>query len=633
MFLSPYRASLALIAITIVGLLAVIDRGFDVTDEAMYIYDMKYPGPNSGTHINFITGKIGAVFNNNIVVWRVIGLIILVGASIIFASGIWRLCQRLGLFINSYSNRNAEADHIGFSAVVLTGSLGYYGFGPPTLSSNTVAAAGMLAALGALSWAITASSFALRFGLAGFAALCAVLMEAARISAAPAYLLALVPLMWLSAELIGWRCTAIIAGIHTSLGLVWLTIIAIGFSIDTWAVTQLMLHTGASSKSSYGFTVLLQQHLQDTANFVEQSLRLGGHVVGAGFLTGTVFFISRSFYNATPLSLTKMIQDVGSSVAILAALLPLWPFYGYLARLDLIVQAAAADCGIIEMIVCEGPNSGLDGHPFMYVVGGQIISAAFLLICDLLGATIATKVRYPSNVRAILRWAALLLFLIGATIVASVGTNTGLLYHIAVSMGPLLAAGFIAVGLLPLRALRIPNGVMPLLVFCFVVLIAASIAHNRLFFPYRVEGTIFAQRVRLNDPPELKGLKTTSKLSTIIAGIKASLEKAEFDRRHDIVVALYNIPGLIVAIEARAFGFAWLSNGPAAEELNCYRFEHEPTDVKAIGRVFLIMNSTPGAELKECLKARAIDFHHSEVLSTVPVDSMRTVTIAIVKTP
>lgn len=631
-FLSPYRASLVLAAITIVGLLCVINRGFDVTDEAMYIYDMKYPGPNSGTHINFIVGRIGAVFDNNIVVWRVIALLVLAGASIIFATGIWRFCLRLGL-INSCSIRSPEADRIGFSALVLTGSLGYFGFGPPTLSSNTVAAGGMLAALGALSWAITTSSFASRLSWAAFAALCAVLMEAARISAATAYLLALLPLMWLSAELIGWRATVIVAGIHASLSLIWLAIIATGFSIDTWAVTQLMLHTGASSKSSYGFTVLLQQHLQDTANFVEQSLRLGGQVVGAGLVTGTVFFSSRSLYNSSPLSLQKMIQAVGSSTAMLAALLPLWPLYHYLAGLDSIVGAAAADCRIIEMIVCEGPNSGLDGHPFMYVVGAQIIAGAALLICDFLAATIATQVRYPSNARAILRWSALLVFLIGATTIASVGTNTGLLYHIAVSMGPLLAAGFIAVGLLPLRALRITSGVMPLLVFCFVVLIAVSIAHNRLFFPYRIEGTIFSQSVRLNAPPELKGLRTTYKLSTIIAGIKASLEKAGFDRRHDIVVAPYNMPGLIVAIEARAFGFAWLSNGPAAEELNCYRFEHEPTDVKAIGRVFLILNSNPSAELKECLKARAINFDNSEVLATLPVDSMRTLTIAIVKTP
>src|SRR3954453_14172956 len=128
--LSPYRASLALIATTIATLLAVIDRGLDVTDESMYLYDMKYPGPNSGTHINFITGKVGILFHNNLVVWRVIALVLLVGTSIIFATGILRLCQRLGLFINQCSDRHAKAAGSGFTAAVLMGSLGYYSLGP-----------------------------------------------------------------------------------------------------------------------------------------------------------------------------------------------------------------------------------------------------------------------------------------------------------------------------------------------------------------------------------------------------------------------------------------------------------------------------------------------------------------------
>jgi hypothetical protein len=616
-----YRASLVLAALTVWALWAASDRGLDITDESQYLYDLQNPGPNSGTHINFVAGKIGYLFANNIVVWRTISLALLVFGAVVFARGIWRLGARLGLARGGRSERSDQA--LGLGVAVTIGTLGYYGYGPASFSSNTIGAFGVLAAFGSLAHAVVSTDTRVQQAWTAFASLCAVLMEAGRISAAAPYLLAGLPLMWMSAQVSSWRTVAIIVVSHIGYGLLWLVIFVLGFRMldEVIAVTNLMLSTAVSSKSSYNLSALAVQHGQDLALFGYEALRLGGYVLVLGAVAGLVLHYGGQLVGRSP---STWKNDLVVGVAFFMAALPLLALWEYIADLDRLVRYAVSGCNDATVIFCQGPTPALGGRPFTFIVGGQIVAASVLVGWD-------WRLAPSKRDGIVMRWVMLLAFSLLTTTVTSVGTNTGFLYHMMLCMGPLFAASFLATAMMPLRSIAPPPPQLAALgVACFALLTVANIAHNRIFFLHRIDGTVFQQEIRLEQPPELRGLKVSKRLADIMAGVNAALAKVGFDQRRDVVVAPYNIPGLIVAAQARALGFAWLNSGPGWDELNCYRIERDPFDIHTIGRVILIFDLPPGPELKACLKARGINFDQREPVAEIPVDALRTVSVAIV---
>ncbi len=623
-FFPNYRfvPALSIVVATAIALLLVIDRGFDLTDEAMYLYDMGHPGPNSGTHINLIAGKLGHLFHNNIVAWRAISLCLNIVGSLIFAAGFWRLGARLGLFGN-----RAKSDQAGFFIAVLIGSLGYYGAGPPSLSSNSVAAFGLLTGTGMLALAVTVAPGIGRYVLVALSSLAIVLLEAARISAGVGYVLAAPAMLWLAATLIGWRATIRIALAHILFGVLWTVVLAT--ALDAWQqmlpVVQFLLSTGASGESSYNYGLLLQQHLQDILAFAWQSLRYAAAAAGAGLLTSLLLLGWRPFL--APLSFLPL-RHVRASALFFAALLPLSPLSGYISLINVFANWPPGACADAAMIVCDQPT-GLTGQPFMFAVGGQIIVAGLFVLLDRLRPKRApsdeTSPRWTVSTLFILL--ALLLFL---TIVTSLGTNTGLLAHSILCMGPLMAAGYVALTHAGLRLGRTPGCIAPVSLICFSLLVAVAVGHNRLFFPYRLDGTIFSQTTRLDHPAELRGLKVSANLSSVLTNIDRTLQRAGYDPQRDLVLPIYNMPGLIVGTNTRAFGFAWLDTGPGWDEINCHRIKTDPADLRAVGRLFVLSNSPASPALANCLKERGVDMAAEQRIATIPVEANRAVTVGIV---
>ncbi|KRQ10148.1 hypothetical protein [Bradyrhizobium manausense] len=605
-------------------MLLVIDRGFDLTDEAMYLYDMEHAGPSSGTHIYLIAGRLGHLFHNNIVVWRVISLCLNMAGSLIFAAGFWRLGTGLGLFGNSRS----KSDRTGFFIAILIGSLGYYGVGPPSLSSNSVAAFGLVSGTGLLALAVTAAPGIRRHVLIALSSLAIVLLEAARISAGAGYLLAAPAMLWLASTLLGWQATIRLALVHILFGVLWTIVLATAF--DAWQqilpVIQLMLSTGNSEGSSYNYGVLAEQHLVDLFGFAWQSLRYAAAAVGAGLLASLPLGWRAFFTSPSP----PVLRQVRASVLFFAALLPLIPLWDYLSLVNIFANWPSGLCADAAMIVCDQPI-GMTGRPFMYAVGGQIVVAALFAMLDRLppkSAPFNETGRWTASA-----WSILLVLLLILTIVTSLGTNTGLLAHSIFCMGPLMAAGYIALTHAGLRLGRIPGCVAPVSLICFSLLVVVSIAHNRLFFPYRLDGTIFRQTTRLDHPPELKGLKVSASLSSELANIERTLLSAGFDPQRDLVLPIYNMPGLIVGTNTRAFGFAWLDTGPGWDEINCHRIKTDPADLRSIGRLFVLSNSPASPALANCLRERGVDMAAEQRIATIPVEATPPVKVGIVPIP
>jgi hypothetical protein len=623
-FFPNYRfvPALSIVLATVIALLLVIDRGFDLTDEAMYLYDMGHPGPNSGTHINLIAGKLGLLFHNNIVTWREISLCLNIVGSLIFAAGFWRLSARLGFFGN-----RAKSDQAGFFIAVLIGSLGYYGAGPPSLSSNSVAAFGLLTGTGMLALAVTVSPGLGQYVLVALSSLAIVLLEAARISSGVGYVLAAPAMLWLAATLIGWRATIRLALAHIIFGMLWTIMLATAF--DAWQqmlpVVQFLLSTGASGESSYNYSLLLQQHFQDILAFAWQSLGYAAAAAGAGLLTGLLLLGWRPFL--APRSFLPL-RHVRASALFFAALLPLSPLSDYISLINVFANWPSGTCVSAAMIVCDQPI-GLTGQPFMFAVGGQIIVAGLFVLLDRLGPKCAPsdEISTGSTVSTLFILLALLLFL---TIVTSLGTNTGLLAHSILCMGPLMAAGYVALTHAGFRLGRTPGCVAPVSLICFSLLVAVAVGHNRLFFPYRLDGTIFSQTTLLDHPAELRGLKVSANLSSMLTNIDRTLQRAGFDPQRDLVLPIYNMPGVIVGTNTHAFGFAWLDTGPGWDEINCHRIKTDPADLRAIGRLFVLSNSTASPALTNCLKERGVDMAAEQRIATIPVEANRAVTVGVV---
>ncbi|MDE5443675.1 hypothetical protein GWG65_19940 [Bradyrhizobium sp. CSA207] len=606
-------------------MLLVIDRGFDLTDEGMYLYDMEHPGLNSGTHINLIAGKFGHLFHNNIVVWRAISLALNIAGSLIFAAGFWRLGACLGLLGDR--TRSAQA---GFSIAVLIGSLGYYGAGPPSLSSNSVAAFGLLAGTGMLALAVTVAPGIWRYFAVALSSLAIVLLEAARISAGLGYVLAAPAMLWLASSLIGWRATVRLALAHILFGVLWTIVLAT--SLDAWQqilpVVQFLLSTGASGESSYNYSLLAEQHLQDILAFAWQSLRYAAAAAGAGLVSSLLLLGWRSFF-ASPSFL--LLRRVRASVLFFAALLPMIPLSGYISLIDVFANWPTGACAGAGMIVCDQPT-GLTGRPFMYAVGGQIVVAALFIALDRLSP------RSAPRDEVVARWSIstfflLLTLLLVLTIVTSIGTNTGLLAHSIFCLGPVMAAGYFALTHAGSRLGRIPDHIAPVSLVCFSLLMAIAVGHNRLFFPYRLDSTIFKQTTRLNHPPELKRLKVSANLSSVLTSIDHTLQGAGFDPQRDLVLPIYNMPGLLVGTNTRAFGFAWLDTGPGWDEINCHRVKTDPADLRAIGRLFVLSNSAASPAFANCLKERGVDMAAERRIATIPIEADRAVTVGIIPIP
>ena len=305
------------------GLLLSFFFGFDVMDEASTLYRLSHPSTASFFFINNLAGTVGAAFGNNIIVWRVLGLMLLLSSAAVFATGLERLVARLrGL-------AETRGPDLGLLAMVCTGALAAYSLGAPLFNYNLAAAAGMLGGLGGAFHALYApKSGWLRYLWLSLSAFFWLMMLAARPTAGLACLL-LAPQLWMVArQCVGTRAALGLTALLLAFGLAMGTVVTLGLGLYPQLLSvgrHLQLESMHGGHSARALWVSHARELGGVFVLCATLLLAAGAVavVGAGL---EQLWRQNSPHRSFRITLGRWLGGV-------AACGPLWILYDYGARL------------------------------------------------------------------------------------------------------------------------------------------------------------------------------------------------------------------------------------------------------------------------------------------------------------
>lgn len=612
-----------LIFILIAVLFVSFHWGFDVTDEGKYLYDMQHPDTVSAMFIDPIAGRsIGWMFDNNIIVWRSLTLGLFIVTACVFATGLQRMAERMGIVVVAPINRGA------LLIATVTGALAYFSFGAPTFCYNAAASAGVMMAYGAIMHALATKRKAGVSGWIAAASLGAVLMVAGRIPAAVVYPIAGLPLVWLGGRLVGWRAVFSAIGQHLAFCLLWGLLITFGLGLGAQflSIGQVMFWGG--TEGIYLPSSVLSRHAADMVELARHAIWLASRAIGIAALLGLAVYSGDLLVHGPRRG--RGGQAVAAALILAIALMPLWIIIDYWRRWPSFLVNARLGCAHIEDFACQGPSPAEDGHIFAAVVIAQLLSLLVLAGVDRWFPTLPSA-SSPSGDGKMAPWLGLIAFLMLATVVPSFYTGTGLVYHLILGLGPAFAASYVGIGMIPLRRIQIPAWPGFAMLSLFGIAVFLTTGHNRVLFIHRVDGAAWEQTVRLQEPPILRGLYVSPHTAEVFGDVRDALATGGFDQTRDLMVAAYGLPGMIVAMGAKSLGTAWVTSGyPNIDRVNCMFLRRDPTDPKPLGRVFILQNMDMNPVFQSCLEERGLDFAHENALANITVDPRRSIKLLIV---
>jgi hypothetical protein len=586
---------------------------FDFTDEGNYLYAMIHPGDPVWFPIDAIAGHLGRLFDNNIIVWRFIGLALLVVSVATFADSVYRLLAVSGCLSRSRTSQ---------LALLLAGCCGipfFYAYGPPTFSYRSAGSAAILLLYAGLIRAMLADSRVARNVWSATAAFAAVMFVSARPPAAIIYPLAGIPLVWLGWRLRGARTMSVLIGLHAiyvlAFGLV-ISLAVIGWSTMAGFLTL-------PTDESYRFGTLLLEHGNELTGAATLALTLALPPAAGSALVAMLIGSARR-----PQS-RDCIPVFRSVLLWAAALLPLSLLWLYVREWPMF--KATIDCSSVPMLFCEGTAFVLIGREVVPIAWAQLLCVAAVALTGTFANRFdasAPRSRDPVVTAAL----SIVAFLVLLAPVASTFTNVGIVYHMILTLPPLIVAVIAACGLVRVPFPGTGRGLVAAALAVYAISGAVLAVHNSVIFPHRVEGSLFEQTVRLDAPPSLAGLRVHPDTAAMMAWARDSLRRNGFEWDRDVLLTAYNIPGLAVATAVRAFGSAkFLARLPGYDDLACRQVEIDPVDLGAAGRLFLLTNGPLSAQLAACLRKRGIDLAAAHPLETYTMASGSTLALSVVK--
>lgn len=587
---------------------------FDFTDEGNYLYAMTHPTDPVWFFIDAISGHFGELFYNNIIVWRFIGFALLVISAGTFTDSIYRL-----LVVSELLGRSRKSQF----ALLLAGYSGvafFYAYGPPTFSYRSAGSAAILLLYSGLIRALLAGpgvvSRHVWSAVGGFAA---VLFVSARPPAAVIYPLAGIPLIWLGWRLRGPGSIARLIGLHGVYVLAFGALMSL--AVIGWSTTAGFF--AAPSDASHRFGALLLQHWNGLSNAATMALALALPLVAGSTLAAALM---GSALRLQWHDCTSVFRSVLTWAAALLPLSLLW-LYGREWR----ALSLKLDCLPGQMLVCQGPTPAFGGLQLVPLASAQLLCVASAALAGIFAARIDAG---PSGSRNTTRAPTLLImaFLVLLAPVASTFTNVGLVYHMILTLAPLIIAVVAACGLARFTYPGTGRGIVPVALALYTIVGGVLAVHNSVIFPGRVEGSLFEQTVRLDSPPSLAGLRVHPDTAAAIAWARDSLQRNGYDWDKDVLLTAYNVPGLAVATGVRAFGYAKFFTGLEAYEDNaCRQIEADPVDLAKVGRLFLLTNGPLSGTLAACLRTRGIDLTEAHQLGTFAMTSGSKLALSVVK--
>jgi hypothetical protein len=583
---------------------------FDVTDEGFYIYALSHPYSALNLFSDNIFGHIGGAFDNNIIIWRLFGFISLIFSAAFFGDSIYRLA------VGSRCLTNGSGARLALGMAPCVGAIFFYAYGPPTFSYRAAGSITILLLFAFLIRALLAEGRLQRHGWSCAAALLAVLFVAARPPAAVAYPIAALPLVILALRQWGGKRVGGIIVLHAIYWLLLAIVVIFGIIGLSTFQAQLIRMT-AVSEAGYDIPSLIRLHGQDILIALTQSFIMAAPLIGVAAASalplGMIFGRRRLLFQSLLLPMASM--------------LPLTQLWWYQHQWPVFESSLATFCGELAVLVCQGPTPALTGMPLIQIAWAQIL-------CVLVGGLVGPRLGREGGGGQVNGWwggGLIIAFLVLVTPVSSVLTNVGLLSHSILSFAPLVLAVVLSFGLFPVSHFAAPRVLVAVTLCLYMVLGGILALHNSAFFPHRVMGTLPEQTVRLVSPPSLAGLRVAPATASIFERMRAALLSGGYDSNKDVVVAAYNLPGLVVVAGGRSLGSPWILSGyDNIDAFNCRNIEADPVDLQQLGRVFFIINRPPSELLSSCLKRRGVDIAQARILDSFPTGDGRSLTISVV---
>jgi len=613
----PNRIQLACAAVMAVGTAGMVGisllQGFDVTDEGLYLYEMIQRQPAARFFLSPVAGAFGTFFDNNILYWRYIGFGLLQASAIVFALALARLVDRLKMMQVSH------AVTVLWVCAAVSGSLAFFAYGPPTFSYRLASSAGILLAYGGVIFAALAANFGATFAWSLVASLAALLMALGRPPALPAYIISLLLLGGLLLPACGWRKLAQIGLLHATLTAVMIVLLLVppSFRTEFAAVAERLRIAG---QSGYQPSVILMRHLDDVLSLPHDALLLTEQALLIGALAATLSYGIRALKHGE-----KSQYYIGDIVNWAYAVLPYFLIARYIHDFPTF-PTAARQCHELDVIACQGPTPAQTGRDFIEIVAAQLLLLIAVVAMD---SFVLWQSRTPPASRSNLRdWGFLILFLASGTLASSFYTDVGWFYHAILSLAPLAMCLCFALMLAPMRRMTTPLWPTLVALLGFQVMIAADIFHNRILFPHRQLGGATAQTRSLSQPAVLRGLRIGPQAYDFIEGVRQKLQQAGFVPGRDLVVAPYNLAGLLVALNAKALGTPWYERLP----VDCAFLVADRREIGTLKRVYMISDASPSESLVSCLRQKGLEMAQKRKLGAVAMSPMLSVDIFILPT-
>jgi len=491
------------------------DRGFDFSDEGVYLLDFQHPGASQGgfTFYQYAGAVLFDAVGQSIPALRAVGFLLLAGATAFFWYGL------VGFLTDARLTRpESRAELVGSFLLLMVSVFPAFCWPPPTPSYNTFAGVGLLMAAGCFLLAMRCRGALTRLvAVVGFG-LTTVFLLVVKGSSAVGLMIFCIGLLMVWPQW-GWR---------RKLGLLGLMG---GLTVIAGAVAFLAVPTlrGGWEFLAYSFSSLAQG--------TGASGLIGRH---AGEAVDLCVRTLRSYYLPIVIALVGV-----AAVRVLRKRGAAWePLMAPLVvLLSFLVVAGAA-------VAKDGFFAGIS-----YRNGSMLVYCALFVVAAILALALPRTVGCPEpDRRGILACCGIVLWLAALPFLGAAGTTHRIYANAVLHVAPMFAAILVLAGMID-RGLRRSLAV-PLVSALLGLLAAGQFFFGFVVEPYRLPTSKLGQFVptEIGDPASV--LKVDPATAKFVAELRGIFREAGFQSGGD-VLGLFDLPGVVFAVGGVSPGRPW----------------------------------------------------------------------------
>ncbi|MCC2547915.1 hypothetical protein LJY25_15805 [Hymenobacter sp. BT175] len=558
-------AILLLLAAVVGMLLWSLDKGFDITDEAFYLLNYRYPGEYAASlSFHLLIVRVLGFLQLEVVGYRLAALLcsLLAGGLFSLGAGRW-LRQTYG-----ETALAVAGGQWGVTALCMLANLTIYSLIPRAISYNTLNNFALLVGTSAVLAVISSPDRRLSYpqrlllALAGMlAALDFFVKFSTSILLLASFAFFLGWFRWQAGGLRGVLAAWLWLGLGASAGLA----LFFGFiqPAGVW-ISNFRTEIAVLTTSSYGIGTLLGTYLGYAIQMAKTM------VYPYGLLFAVAFLLARRWAQTKALPIGVLLGIVTVSLAYL--LFQLWRRRVY---------------EVIEL-------NGIGSTAFLLAgLGLQLAALAGFF-------SVRPRQSWPRLQIGLVNKLLVLAWLFGLPFFGAVGTINNIFLNVLIDVAPWLVI-VVALGLeMPAGLQR--AGVVALCLAWPAFYLTEQIARGVLITPYVQSATAFAQ----TEPLRVAGMKSelrVDKPTAVFAHSLQTLLQQNGFRPGGPLIGLYDMPGMVYLMGGVSPGMSWYFSG--ADARNCHALDLSRQDLR---QSFLLVNEPPGADFIACLQKKGMSF-------------------------